>query len=177
MYHSFKAQWLLYVPPPLKRSGFCMYHRLESAVVAVCTTSFKAKWLLCIPPRLKAQWLIYIPPRVTFGSLIHVSPAQYRRYLFRILMIHAIHECSNTLTPLVRVTNVFAVRRGLTFTLPSWVRRKEIDVWDRHVACVHIFVPPLEQSNQWTDWFSRNLVWTLSRWKSPTPRTFWVLYK
>ena len=43
-----------------KAQGCCMYHRLESAVVAVCTTllkhseccmyhSFKAQWLLCVP--------------------------------------------------------------------------------------------------------------------------------
>ena len=56
---------------------------------------------------------------------------------------------------------------------PAFLSQKERNrLWAHHAACVHVFVPPFEQSNQWTDWFSRNLVWALSRWKSPSPRTF-----
>jgi len=129
-------------------------------VVAVYTTSFKA------------QWLLYVPPRVTFGSLIHISPAQYRRTCLWPSYDSRNSRVRQYIDPLVRVMNMFAVRRGPTFTLPSWVRWKEIDVWNHHAACVHVFVPPFEQSNEWTNWFSRNLVWALSRWKSPSPRTF-----
>ena len=94
-----KTQWLLYLQP-LKRSGCCMYHRLESAVVAVCTArlkhsvcsvyhSFKAQWLLYVPPRLKhslfsvyttsfkAQWLLYVPPRLKH-SLFSVYTTSFK---------------------------------------------------------------------------------------------------
>jgi hypothetical protein len=100
---SLKALWLLFVPPRLKRNGFCMYHRLESAVVAVCTTSFKA------------QWLLYVPPRVTFGSLIHISLAQYRRTCLWTSYDSRNSRVRQYIDPLVRVVNMFAVRRGPTY--------------------------------------------------------------
>jgi hypothetical protein len=151
---SFKPQWLLYVPPrlklsgpvpPLRRSGFCVYHRIENTVFDVCNSpskhsgcsmyhSFKALWLMYVPPRLMHSdcciYTLFNKNQAAWNFIRPTSEVTSRRVaiIIRVVLlspylVHSRHLClpfitiNHAMYILTKATNTFT-----SFVVKTWIK-------------------------------------------------------